>query len=29
MRQLIDARLWLTAYQLPSYETEFKPVEGI
>ncbi|MFB6678755.1 transposase [Streptomyces sp. NPDC056390] len=29
MRQLIDARLWLTVYQLPAYAPEFNPVEGI
>jgi hypothetical protein len=28
MRELIDARLWLTAYQLPPYAPEFNPVEG-
>jgi putative transposase len=25
---LIDARLWLTVYQLPLYAPEFSPVEG-
>lgn len=29
MRQLIDARLWLTVYQLPPYAPEFNPVEGV
>lgn len=29
MRQLIDARLWLTVYQLPPYASEFNPVEGV
>jgi putative transposase len=29
MRQLIDARLWLTVYQLPPYTPEFNPVEGV
>ncbi|MFJ9634699.1 transposase [Streptomyces sp. NPDC101175] len=29
MRQLIDARLWLTVYQRPPYTTEFNPVEGV
>ena len=28
MRELIDARLWLTAYQLPPYAPEFNPVDG-
>ncbi|WP_240653865.1 transposase [Streptomyces sp. AcE210] len=28
MRQLIDARLLLTVYQLPSYAPEFNPVEA-
>ncbi|MFE5023037.1 transposase [Streptomyces sp. NPDC056656] len=28
-RQLIDARLWLTVYQLPAYAPEFNPVEGV
>lgn len=29
MRQLVDARLWLTVYQLPPYAPEFHPVEGV
>jgi len=29
MRQLIDARLWLTVYQLPPYAPEFNPVGGV
>ncbi|MER7922773.1 IS630 family transposase [Streptomyces sp. NPDC096057] len=29
MRELIAARLWLTAYQLPPYAPEFNPVEGV
>lgn len=29
MRELVDARLWLTVYQLPPYTTEFNPVEGV
>jgi DDE superfamily endonuclease len=29
MRQLVDARLWLTVYQLPPYAPEFNPVEGV
>ncbi|MFF1606097.1 transposase [Streptomyces mirabilis] len=29
MRQLIDARSWLTVYQLPPYASEFNPVEGV
>ncbi|MET9477717.1 MULTISPECIES: transposase [unclassified Streptomyces] len=29
MRQLIDARSWLTAYQLPPYARQFNPVEGV
>ncbi len=29
MRQLIDARSWLTVYQLPPYAPEFNPVEGV
>lgn len=29
MRRLIDARLWLTVYQLPPYAPEFNPVEGV
>lgn len=29
MRELIDARLWLTVYQLPPYAPEFNPVEGV
>ncbi|MFE2992726.1 transposase [Streptomyces sp. NPDC059262] len=29
MRQLVDARLWLTVYQLPAYAPEFNPVEGV
>ncbi|MDH6222765.1 hypothetical protein M2283_010117 [Streptomyces pseudovenezuelae] len=27
MRDLVDARLWLTVYQLPPYAPEFNPVE--
>nr|WP_250854173.1 transposase [Streptomyces malaysiensis] len=29
MRQLIDARLWLTVYQLPPYAPEFNSVKGV
>lgn len=29
MRQLADARSWLTVYQLPAYAPEFNPVEGV
>ncbi|MFF1844032.1 transposase [Streptomyces sp. NPDC058232] len=29
MRQLIDARSWLTVNQLPPYAHEFNPVEGV
>ncbi|MGW0601654.1 IS630 family transposase [Streptomyces sp. NPDC002776] len=29
MRQLVNARLWLTVYQLPPYAPEFNPVEGV
>ncbi|MFI0967720.1 transposase [Streptomyces sp. NPDC021080] len=29
MRELADARLWLTVYQLPLYAPEFNPVEGV
>ncbi|MFJ9966465.1 transposase [Streptomyces avermitilis] len=29
MRDLVDARLWLTVYQLPPYAPEFNPVEGV
>ncbi|MFF1594974.1 transposase [Streptomyces sp. NPDC058286] len=29
MRQLVDARFWLTVYQLAPYSPEFNPVEGI
>ncbi|MFE7117087.1 transposase [Streptomyces sp. NPDC057654] len=29
MRWLIDARRWLTVYQLPPYAPEFKPVEAV
>ncbi|MFF2253229.1 transposase [Streptomyces sp. NPDC058142] len=29
MRQLIDARLWLTVYQLLPYAPGFNPVEGV
>ena len=29
MRQLIEARLWLTVCQLPPYAPEFNPVEGV
>lgn len=29
MRQLIDARLWLTVYQLPPYAPELNLVEGV
>ena len=29
MRELINARSWLTVYQLPSYASELNPVEGV
>ncbi|MFE4674498.1 transposase [Streptomyces sp. NPDC056723] len=29
MRKLIDARLWLSVYQLPACTPEFNPVEGV
>jgi putative transposase len=29
MHELIDARLWLTVYQLPPYAPELNPVEGV
>jgi putative transposase len=29
MRELVDARLWLTVHQLPAYAAEFDPVEGV
>ncbi|MFM9707853.1 transposase [Streptomyces galilaeus] len=29
VRELIDARLWLTVYQLPPRAPEFNPVEGV
>lgn len=29
MRELIDARDWLTAYQLPAYAPELNPVESV
>ncbi|MFI6377253.1 transposase [Streptomyces sp. NPDC050546] len=29
MRKLVEARLWLTVYQLPTYAPEFSPVEGV
>ncbi|WP_371330446.1 transposase [Streptomyces sp. TP-A0356] len=29
MRELIDARLWLTVHELPPYAPELNPVEGV